>query len=31
MATEADENTVGPASFLAVDPDGNLILVDRHV
>src|SRR5208282_169596 len=27
----ADETTTGPASFLAVDPDGNPILVDQHV
>ena len=31
MVTEADETTTGPASFLAVDPDGNPILVDQHV
>ena len=31
MATEADETTTGPASFIAVDPDGNPILVDQHV
>ena len=29
--TEADETTTGPASFLAVDPDGNPVLVDQHV
>jgi lactoylglutathione lyase len=29
--TEADEATTGPASFVAVDPDGNPILVDQHV
>jgi lactoylglutathione lyase len=29
--SEADENTTGPASFIAVDPDGNPILVDQHV
>lgn len=29
--TEADETTTGPASFVAVDPDGNPILVDQHV
>ena len=29
--TEADESTSGPASFIAVDPDGNTILVDQHV
>ena len=28
---EADENTTGPASFLALDPDGNPLLVDQHV
>ena len=31
LATEADESTTGPASFLVVDPDGNPILVDQHV
>ncbi len=31
LATEADESTTGPASFMAVDPDGNPILVDQHV
>lgn len=31
LMTEADENTTGPASFLAVDPDGNPVLVDQHV
>ena len=30
FATEADENTTGPASFMIVDPDGNTILVDQH-
>jgi lactoylglutathione lyase len=28
---QADETTTGPASFMAVDPDGNPILVDQHV
>ena len=28
---EADEDTTGPASFVALDPDGNPILVDQHV
>jgi lactoylglutathione lyase len=28
---QADETTTGPASFVAVDPDGNPILVDQHV
>jgi catechol 2,3-dioxygenase-like lactoylglutathione lyase family enzyme len=27
----ADESSTGPASFIAVDPDGNPILVDQHV
>lgn len=31
LATEADETTTGPASFVAVDPDSNPILVDQHV
>lgn len=31
FASEADENTTGPASFVAMDPDGNPILVDQHV
>ena len=31
LQTEADETTTGPASFIAVDPDGNTILVDQHV
>ncbi len=31
LVTEADETTMGPASFIAVDPDGNPILVDQHV
>ncbi len=31
LQTEADESTSGPASFIAVDPDGNPILVDQHV
>ena len=31
LVSEADENTTGPASFIAVDPDGNPILVDQHV
>ena len=30
LLTEADEKTSGPASFTAVDPDGNQILVDQH-
>ena len=31
FVTEADESSEGPASFMAVDPDGNPILVDQHV
>lgn len=30
FATEADENSSGPASFVITDPDGNAILVDQH-
>ena len=30
LTTEADETTVGPASFVAIDPDGNPVLVDQH-
>jgi catechol 2,3-dioxygenase-like lactoylglutathione lyase family enzyme len=31
LLSEVDENTTGPASFVAIDPDGNPILVDQHV
>ena len=31
LISEADESAAGPASFVAVDPDGNPILVDQHV
>ena len=31
LLSEADESSAGPASFMAVDPDGNTILVDQHV
>lgn len=31
LLTEVDDTTKGPASFVAVDPDGNPILVDQHV
>lgn len=31
LESEADESTNGPASFIVVDPDGNVILVDQHV
>lgn len=30
LMTEADESTTGPASLMAIDPDGNPILVDQH-
>jgi lactoylglutathione lyase len=30
FASEADESTTGPASFIVVDPDGNPVLVDQH-
>ena len=30
FATEVDEATAGPASFIVLDPDGNPILVDQH-
>ena len=31
LVREADENSTGPASLVAVDPDGNPILLDQHV
>ena len=31
LMSEADENTTGPASFIAVDPDGNPIYIDQHI
>ena len=31
LISEVGDSTVGPASFMAVDPDGNPILVDQHV
>lgn len=31
LITEADEKTKGPASLMAVDPDGNPVLIDQHV
>ncbi len=31
LASEADEDSTGPASFVALDPDDNPILVDQHV
>ena len=31
LTVEADESRPGPASFVALDPDGNPVLVDQHV
>jgi len=31
FAKEIEESPAGPASFIAVDPDGNPILFDQHV
>lgn len=31
FASEADESTSGPASFVVLDPDGNAVLIDQHV
>jgi lactoylglutathione lyase len=31
MITEADESSIGPASLMIADPDGNTILIDQHV
>src|SRR5262245_4818049 len=31
LVNEADESTTGPASLIAIDPEGNPILVDQHV
>lgn len=31
LASEADEGTSGPASFMVMDPDGNPILIDQHI
>ncbi len=31
LVQEADEASTGPASLMAVDPDGNTILLDQHV
>jgi lactoylglutathione lyase len=30
LMSEADESTTGPGSFIAIDPDGNPVLVDQH-
>jgi catechol 2,3-dioxygenase-like lactoylglutathione lyase family enzyme len=31
LVAEADEATAGPAYIMAIDPDGNPVLVDQHV
>jgi catechol 2,3-dioxygenase-like lactoylglutathione lyase family enzyme len=31
LVAEADESTTGPAYIMAIDPDGNPVLVDQHV
>ena len=31
LVKEADESTSGPGSLMAIDPDGNPILLDQHV
>ena len=31
LLSECDESTTGPASLIALDPDGNPILIDQHV
>lgn len=31
LVAEADESTTGPASLVALDPDGNPVLLDQHV
>jgi lactoylglutathione lyase len=31
IVAEADETSTGPASLMAIDPDGNPILIDQHV
>jgi hypothetical protein len=31
LLQEVDESTTGPASLIAIDPDGNPILLDQHV
>ena len=31
LEKEADGNSSGPASFVVLDPDGNVILIDQHV
>jgi lactoylglutathione lyase len=31
LVAEADETTTGPAFLMAIDPDGNPVLLDQHV
>lgn len=31
IINETEEESSGPASFMIVDPDGNMILIDQHV
>lgn len=31
LTAQADESTTGPAYLMAVDPDGNPVLIDQHV
>lgn len=31
LAARADEATTGPAYIIAIDPDGNPILIDQHI
>ena len=31
LMSEADATTTGPASVMVTDPDGNGILIDKHV
>jgi len=31
LMSEAEEGSSGPANFMVMDPDGNVILVDQHV
>ena len=30
LISEVEENSQGPGSFMLVDPDGNMILIDQH-
>ncbi len=31
LISEADEKNSGPASLMATDPDGNIVLIDQHL